>query len=134
MTLETLEKQIKKKAEYQVQEAITKFREALSVAVGKLFVRGAGYSTYLDEKPYRTALEIVAGICSGSSEDGGGWPHELWEVREAAIHKEIMSTMDTLQQVLLAKEPTTPPTDTMEETPGRDKAWVKPVPPRTIIP
>lgn len=114
MDIETLEKRIDLKADGEVHEALYRFEETVRAALNKLFVTRMDYRTDIERPHYRAALEIVAGIRKPTAKDGGGWPARLWDVRRDAIRKDVMSTMDTLQKVLLAKEPTEPPTDTME--------------------
>ena len=114
MDIETLEKKIDRKADAEVQAAISTFRDAVQAAMNKLFATRIPYWSDMGQPQYRATLEILAGIRKTSSREGGGWPARLWDVRREAIRKDIMSTMDTLQKVLLAPEPTEPAANTME--------------------
>ncbi len=127
MDIKTLEKRIDLKADAEVQTAIGRFTNAVMAALGKLFDSRIPYMSTMGEPGYRAALEIMAGTREATAREGGGWPERLWDVRREAIRKEIMSTMDTLQKVLLAEEPTKPPANTAEGTEPQAAVPSKPV-------
>ncbi len=127
MDIKTLEKRIDMKADAEVQDAIYEFKQAVRVAMDKLFKTRMNYASDMERPHYRVALEILGGTRKATAKAGGGWPLTLWDIRRNAIRKEIMSTMDTLQKTLLAEEPTEPPTNTMEATEPQAAVPSKPV-------
>lgn len=95
MTPEKLTEQIKKKAAAEVSRDIQAFKIAISGACRTLGVECCGYSLGKDAK---TALRALMAC------ESKGWPAHLWRQREERLLKEVLSTMDTLQNVLLAKD------------------------------
>lgn len=119
MDMDTLEKQIKAKAAEVVQGRIENFRVAVLTAAETLF-SGSTSTIWPSRTPCKEALLILAG-----ERNRKDWPNVLWRVEEEAIREEILSTMDTLQQVLLAKEPEGP----AEDQPARpEPAKATPIP------
>lgn len=103
MKIEDLEAKITKKAAGETADAIVRFKGAVNKALHELFCP-TGYAAPHNQ-PQKAALLILAGELPAKN----GWPATLWRTRENAIREEVMSTMDTMQQVLLAKA--VPPSD-----------------------
>ncbi|KKL52005.1 hypothetical protein LCGC14_2289830 [marine sediment metagenome] len=95
MTIETLDRKIEAKAREEAQAATYKFKETICRALRELLVFDF---VSLDDTDGRDALLMVMG------EKEAKWPERIQRVRENRLRQEIMSTMDTLQKVLLVKE------------------------------
>ena len=109
MDLDTLERQIKAKADKEVQNKLSIFRTAVENAAQAL-CRGWGPPNCCSyESPCKELLLVLAGDYSRRK-----WPRELWAHEEKRIREEILSTMDTLQKVLLVKVPDVPYEDSAE--------------------
>ena len=91
MTHEELVKKVNTKANWDAQEAIRVFGNETNAALLKLCC-GTTPSTEERAKIFKPKIS------------GLGWPSCIWRRREAKIMDDVLSTMNTLQKVLLAKE------------------------------
>ena len=97
MTIKTLEEQIKTKADRDARVALCRFRDAVGKAWKELI--GSNFAT-MSSPDSKKAMLVLAGELPAT----GGWPSEIWRIRESRLRDEVMSTMNTLQQILLAKK------------------------------
>lgn len=93
MKIEDLEAKIRIKADHEVLTAISKCRTSVERAVAVLF--GHCGTPNLAAGRYQDVMKIMAGVKSSKE-----WPSELWTQREDSIRRDIMSTMNTLQQIM----------------------------------
>ena len=102
MTHDELVKKIHVRADAEMQEAIRTVRDEIAAALRKFGVDGnptRGLTVHFTGDAL-TVLRVLA-----SDTPNKGWPASCWRVREAWLMDKVLATMDTLQQVLLAKEP-----------------------------
>jgi len=102
MTHEELVRKIQAKANAEMQDAIRLLRQEIAAALVKFGVYGVPVRAVSDRFS-DTALTVMKVLISDDPRKG--WPIECWRKREARLMDEVLATMDTLQQVLLAKEP-----------------------------
>ena len=96
MTFETLEEQIKKRADEQAQKAIWKFKNDVLTAATQLF--HGDYMTF-DTPDLKKLMECFGrGVVKGNM-----WPARIWKLREDKLRDEVLSTMDTVQRMLISK-------------------------------
>ncbi len=127
LNTQTIEERISIRANEVVQSKINKFKKAIDVALTELFGSTGmggeqfgqlGYfegSTTKDKLVGRMRLEgLKLAICDyktpyDSRKDSKvllPWPAELWDRERDAIRTELMSKLDLVQQLLLAKSST----------------------------
>jgi hypothetical protein len=102
MTLEKLNDAIKKRAHAKVKKRIKEFQDAVTDALAKLFDDGNQVKKGRDELNER-AKEVVLILLKGNW--NVGWPAKLWSFEEERVQEEIFSTMDVVQQALVAPTP-----------------------------
>lgn len=115
-TVEDLEARITKRARQDVDEAIKRFKKAVRAAVDQLN-KDCGNplsyphieATYTSAEALRVLMPLMGQAGPAGNANGVSniehWPPELWTARENAIREELLSTMDAMQKVLLAKDP-----------------------------
>lgn len=98
MTPEKLTEQIKKKAKHEGDAAVREFRTTIVKAckqLGTLSPTHSGYDLNTD------SVHALVMLCDDEEQH---WPARIWRDREARLLEEVLSAMDTPQQVLLAKD------------------------------
>lgn len=103
MTTETLEEQIKRRADNRAQQKISRFKQDILNACQRLTEDRGSYTvnTYTRCMPERFR-ELLAVVASGNAQQG--WPAWLWEEERHRVTAEVMATMNELQKVLLAPD------------------------------
>lgn len=114
MKMSDLETMIAKRADDNVQARIQQFKRDIEAAVGKLFGDSGGsypgFGKYKEaakaQDAFRRAKAAVMALALGDTDEAGkrlGWPSELWNIEQQSLRTELLSKMDLLQQMLLAK-------------------------------
>jgi len=113
MKISDLETMIAKRADDNVQARIQQFKQDIQAALAKLFGGSSSHvafgkyreaATYKDEE--KRAKGVVMELALGDTDEDGrrlGWPSTLWNIEKEALRTELLSKMDLLQQMLLAK-------------------------------
>lgn len=114
MKIETLEEQIKKRAQEEVQKRVAAFKTTVYRTIEDLLGRPSTNTSWIKahgkREDVRNLLRVLA-----SDDNTKGWPSELWRSEEQRLRDEILSRMDELQRVLLAKNL---PADEIEAEPA----------------
>jgi hypothetical protein len=100
MNRESLEEQIKKRADERVQERIKRFKEAVVRAANELCGTQHQLNSFSHElpEPLRQCFAAMA-----SDNHRKAWPSTLWADERARVTDEVFATMNELQRVLLAR-------------------------------
>jgi len=96
MDIKTLDDKIKAKADELTQKEIGLCAKAIQEAVKRLL--GFTCAANLRDNDEKQVLMILCG-----EKPSNAWPTRIWTYREDQLRNEILSTMDTLQRVLLTK-------------------------------
>ena len=89
----TLEIKVKNRANERVQERISVFKRELRDSLSRLIKNASGVY-------HKDILSVMA-----SDNDSKGWPSKLWEAEEKAVMDEVLSTMDSMQRILVSRSP-----------------------------
>ena len=112
MKMSDLETMIAKRADNNVQARIMQFKLDIQAAVAKLFVdsHSTSFGRYREAMHLKDAQKrargVVMGLAMADTDDDGkklGWPSTLWDNEQETLRTELLSKMDLLQQMLLAK-------------------------------
>lgn len=111
MDIKTLEEKIAKRADSNVRARLRAFRNEVDQALSRLFCKS--YHK-VDGEPLATVLCARAAWCVGEIAMDGRkikvdfFPDSLVKDEQSKLRDEIMSTMDTLQKVLMVPDDETP--------------------------
>ena len=113
MKMSDLETMIAKRADDNVQARIHQFKQDIQAALVRLFNSSSSHvafgkyreaATYQDED--KRAKGVVMKLAMADTDEEGrklGWPSTLWNNEQETLRTELLSKMDLLQQMLLAK-------------------------------
>lgn len=105
MTPERFDEQVRKRANETVQQNIQNCKRGIAVAICQLLGVGApnldrgNIRHTLKRKEVQAVLSILV-----SEKPDTGWPAELWVRERARLSDEILSRMDELQKMMIAKD------------------------------
>lgn len=101
MTLEKLNEAIKKRAHEKVAKRIQDFQSGLLGLLRELLKESYVCTGSHELVPLGKAVMLVM----ASKNHNTGWPAELWAAEEIRTQAEILSTMDVVQQAMIARAP-----------------------------
>lgn len=104
MDQEQLLEMVKKRAAWNVEQKIGKFKKSIRALFKELtgtnLIEKNGYTER--EANYKILERIIETESFGFD---ANWPAFLWREEEGRVLKDILSTMDTMQKALIAPEP-----------------------------
>lgn len=94
MRAQSFEKLVTERANKQVQEKISAFRDAVKKALSAL-----GGKDLYDNPSIRPDGKIALGLASDY--ETAGWPTILWEQEEELVKNQLLATLDVMQKALI---------------------------------
>ncbi len=99
MTNEQLQDKISKKVQQDIESGIRVLKASIKKSLNEFLVGASNSWTSEFTDTDKAILTILA-----SDHPSKGWPSICWETRKKELWDNVLSTMDTLQKILVAKD------------------------------